>query len=189
VLDLRTFTDYADVELLRGAIGSVPWRLSGLGHLLSGFAMVVVAVELGRWMRAHDRWEAAYARAFALISATGFLLNGIASGLGAQVVHLLDDQNPALAGTAILTYGVLVPVVNGLAIVCLGVVVILTARFVAATGVTGRAFVVYSWVTGVSGLVMAFTYLPAYLFLYLAWCIWFGLVVLRLNRAAVPING
>jgi hypothetical protein len=182
VLHLKTFNDYASVPLLKGAIGSWPWRLSGLGHLLSGFAMVVVALELRRWMDDRDWHQARAVQAFALLSATGFLLNGIASGLGAQVVHLLSTQNPADADSAIVTYSFVVPVVNGLAIVCLGVVVILIARFAAEQGIFGRGFVIYSWITGVAGLVMAFAYLPAYLFLDLIWLLWFGVGVLRVSR-------
>ena len=34
--------DYAKVEKLQNAMGSIPWTLSGIGHILSGFAAIVL---------------------------------------------------------------------------------------------------------------------------------------------------
>jgi hypothetical protein len=185
VLDIRSFTDYAEVDKLGEAIGSWPWRISGLGHLATCFAMVVVAVGVRRWMVARASSLADYAHGFALLSALGFAANGVASGLGAHVVDLLEERNQELAGTAIVAYSVLVPVVNGVAIVCLGVVILLLARFLGQQHLAGRGFVRYSWVTGASALVMAVAYVPAYLFLVLVWMLWGASVV----RAHLSVLG
>ena len=48
--------DYADLAKLKNALGSLPWRLSGFGHLLSGFACVV----LGMSARNPELADAAY---------------------------------------------------------------------------------------------------------------------------------
>ena len=41
----------------------------------------------------------------------------------------------------------------------------------------GTGLVVLGWVGGVSGLLMACAYVPAYLLLYLVWLVGFGLTV------------
>jgi hypothetical protein len=179
VLGFTSFADYADAELLADAIGSWPWRASGLAHLATAAAMVAVAVLSRPWLDHGSATRASAAHAFALLSATGFALNGIAAGLGAQVVGLLEEQNPASASSAVIAFSVLVPVVNGLAIVAMACVVATISLHLRSEGALGPAASTGTAVVVLSGLVMAVAYVPAYLLLLPVWWIWFGVRVRR----------
>jgi hypothetical protein len=73
---------------------AVPWLLSGLGHVATGFAMVIIG--LGVHGRYRDQRPAAaqIALAAAMLAATGFLLTGISHVIGRQTLFLLSDANP-----------------------------------------------------------------------------------------------
>jgi hypothetical protein len=178
VLGFTSFDDYSDVAKLQVAIGSVPWRLSGVGHFVTSFVVLVLA--LGLAQRAHRTGYGAWPliAALGIVSATGFGINGAANGLGAQVVHLLQDRNPAVAPEgAVVTLSIVVPLANALAITMLGALLITVSVWGRRTGSLSTGLVVLGWIAGVSGLLMAFAYVPAYLLLYLVWLVWFGLTV------------
>ena len=181
-LGFETYTDYADVDKLRDALGSPAWLTSGFAHLVTGVAVVVLGTNLARIVGGSSngsRTIAEYLRYASLAAGVGFTLLGVADVQGSQTVKLLADQNPELDRTAFLVLSVIVPVVNGLAIVALGWVILLFARYARreGTGVPGW-FVVLSYVAGASGLLIAIAYVPVYLFLFLAW-LWCLTALLR----------
>lgn len=178
VLGFTSFDDYSDVTKLQVAIGSVPWRLSGVGHFVTSFVVLVLALGLAQRARRTGYGAWPLIAALGIVSATGFGINGAANGLGAQVVHLLQDRNPAVAPEgAVVTLSIVVPLANALAITMLGGLLITVSIWARRTGSLSTGLVVLGWIAGVSGLLMAFAYVPAYLLLYLVWLVWFGLTV------------
>lgn len=181
-LGFETYTDYADVDKLRDALGSPPWIASGLAHVVTGVAVVVLGTNLARIVGGSpngSRTIAEYLRYASLAAGVGFTLLGVADVQGSQTVKLLADQNPELDRSAYLALSVVVPVVNGLAIVALGWVILLFSRYARreGTGLPGW-FVVLSYVAGASGLLLALVYVPVYLFLFLGW-LWCLTLLLR----------
>lgn len=184
VLGLESYDDYAVVAKLQGAIGSWPWRASGLGHLLTAFAVLVLAVGLAERARRTGFAAHAVIGGLGVVAAVGYGLNGVAAGLGAQVMHLLQDSNPGVPPeTAVVTMTLLVPVVNALAITMTGAMMLLVSVWAWSARPFGRGLAVLGLVAGASGLVMAFVYVPAYLLLYLAWALW--LAAVGADQAAV----
>jgi hypothetical protein len=61
--------DYADLDKLRNALGSLPWRLSGFGHLLSGFACVVLGLSTRQLFRESKPVAGALLPGLSLVSA------------------------------------------------------------------------------------------------------------------------
>ena len=49
-LGFHSYTDYTDIHKLSDALGSPPWLASGFGHLVTGVAVIVLGVNLSRWM-------------------------------------------------------------------------------------------------------------------------------------------
>lgn len=171
-LGFHSYDDYANVHKLRAALGSAPWLASGTAHLVTGVAVVVLGVNLGALMRPTRPRLAEYLRYATAAACVGFTTLGAADVQGSQTVKLLAKQTPPLGDTAYMALSVVVPVVNGLAISALGWMILLTARY-AQGGASGfpRWFVVLSYVAGVSGLLLGFLYIPAYLLLFLAWTV------------------
>ena len=99
-LGFASYADYADLAKLMNASRAWPWLLSGLGHVASGFAMVILA--LGAWAayRSHRPAAALIALAAGLLSAAGFLLLGLSHVIGRQSLFLLADANPDLGESA-----------------------------------------------------------------------------------------
>ena len=184
VLHLTSYDDYAKVDKIAEAVGSAPWRLSGLGHLCTGFAMVVLAVGIRQWMDDRGSRLGPLAHGAALVSSAGFVLNGLSNLLGAQAAHLVADQNPAVRDAVFAGFGVFVPIFNALGIVTLGWVCLLVGRFVWVEAVLPRWFAVLSFVAGVAGVAFAFAYVPVYLLLDLGWALSLGLLVIRLRRSS-----
>ncbi len=171
LLGFETFTDYTDVEKLANAIGSVPWRASAVAHLVTAFAVLVLAAAQALRARATGHWSWPLVYGTGILAATGFALNGIAGNLGAQVLAMLVDGNVGLDADAVVAgFSIFVPVVNALAIVMLGVLIALMTTWGARQG-HPRWRRVLGWVTAGSCVVMAFTYLPAYLLLVPAWAL------------------
>ena len=178
VLGFESFMDYAKVEKLKNAIGSVPWRLSGIGHLLSGFAMVVIALATYRRFRPSRPLAGALAAGAAMLSAAGFLLTGLTDVPGSGALNLLVAQNPGTETNAYLANSLIRIAFNNLAIVSLGWFAVQLSWCRLKTGAQPKAFTYYGFLAGLSGLGMIITFTP-YLPLFLLWALWLGILLLR----------
>ncbi len=175
VLGFASFADYADVDLLADAIGSLPWRASATAHLVSAFAVLALAVALAARVRAANHWAWPLIVGTGIVSATGFALNGIAGNLGAQVLDLLVSGNSSVnAADIVAGFSIVVPIFNAVAIVMFGALVALVSGWARACSSLPRATVLLGWLTAASCLVMAFVYVPAYLLLVPAWSLAVG---------------
>jgi hypothetical protein len=171
-LGFESYADYARADKLVNASRAVPWLLSGLGHVATGFALVFLA--LGTEARYRDRHPAAaaLARAAAMLGATGFLLTGISHVIGRQTLFLLADANPDLAASAYMTATVVRIWVNALAQIGLGWFAVQLAWLGLKTATLPRPFVAFGFLSGAAGLLMAVAYVPVYLFTVLVWALW-----------------
>jgi len=178
LLGFTSFDDYSDVDKLQVAIGSVAWKASGVGHFVTAFVVLVLALGLAERARRTGYGAHALIAALGTVAAAGFGIIGAANGIGAQVMHLLQDHNPSVppAG-AVVALSLIGPIANALAITMFGGLLITVSVWGRRTGSLGRGLVVLGWIAGVSGLLMAFAYVPAYLFLYLVWLVWFATTV------------
>ena len=178
-LGFQSYADYADLTRLMNASRSWPWLLSGLGHVASGFAMVILA--LGVWTTYRNLRPAAapIALAAGLISATGFLLLGLSHVIGRQALFLLADANPDFRESAYMAATVMRITVNGLAQVGLGWFAVQLSFCGLKTGMLPKAFCWYGLLSGAAGLLMAIAYIPVYLFTVLLWAPWLGIILLR----------
>jgi len=178
-LGFESYADYADLAKLMNASRAWPWLLSGLGHVASGFAMVILA--LGTWATYRSRLPAAalIALCAGLLSATGFLLLGLSHVIGRQALFLLADANPGFGESAYMAATVLRITVNGLAQVGLGWFAVQLSWCGLKTGMLPRAFCWYGMLSGAAGLLMAFAYVPVYLFTVLLWAPWLGIILIR----------
>jgi len=175
-LGFESYGDYARADKLMNASRAVPWLLSGLGHVASGFALVILG--LGVHARYRDLRPAAaqLALAAALLAATGFLLTGVSHVIGRQTLFLLADANPDLAATAYMTATVVRIWVNALAQIGLGWFAVQLAWLGRKTGTLPRTFVAFGFLSGGAGLLMAVAYVPVYLFTVLIWALWLAVV-------------
>ncbi len=164
--------DYAKVDKLSNALGSVPWRLSGLGHLFSGCAAVI----LGFWARGVFRQSnpvaAPCAMGMGLVAGVGFLLTGITDLMGSGALGLLSAQNPDHQAALILANSLLRVVVNGLAIVSFGGFMLLLSWCGLKNGNVSRGFCFFGYLSGAVGMSMAVFFLPLYLQVYMVWAFW-----------------
>ena len=176
--------DYANIDKLKNAIGSVPWTLSGLGHLFSGFACVVLALT-GRQLYRESRPAAGRLLLGAgMVAGIGFFLTGISDLAGGGAVKLLSAQNPDLQRAAYLSASIARIVYNCLAQVGLGWFAWQLSWCGLKTGTLPKSFCWFGYLSGRSGLVMGLTFFPVYLQLVLIWSGW--LAVLMWRRAALP---
>ncbi len=175
-LGFESYGDYARADKLMNASRAVPWLLSGLGHVATGFALVVLG--LGVHARYRDVRPAAaqLALAAALLAATGFLLTGVSHVIGRQTLFLLADANPDLAATAYMTATVVRIWVNALAQIGLGWFAVQLAWLGRKTGTLPRAFVAFGFLSGGAGLLMTVAYVPVYLYTVLVWALWLAVV-------------
>jgi hypothetical protein len=167
VLGFTDYRDYADAGLLADALGSAPWVASGLGHLATAAAVVVLAVAIRARFADSAGARADLAHGFALVAAVGFGLDGIGNLSAAQAAALLAEVNPESAAAATIALSVVVVAVNALAIASLGVVWWLLWAMARAEGLTPRWPATLFAVAGTTGLVMVFVVLPVYLLFYL----------------------
>jgi hypothetical protein len=183
-LGFQSYADYADLAKLMNASRAWPWLLSGLGHVASGFAMVILA--LGTWAAYHSRRPAAglIALAAGLLSATGFLLLGLSHAIGRQSLLLLAEANPGLGESAYMTATVMRITVNGLAQVGLGWFAVQLSWCGLKTGTLPKALCWYGFLSGAAGLLMAIAYVPVYRFTVLLWAPWLGIILLRRSPGA-----
>lgn len=178
-LGFSGYADYADLGKLMNASRAWPWLASGLGHVATGFAMVILALGVHARFRAARPAAASVALAAGMLSATGFLLTGISHVIGRQTLLLLAEANPGHAETAYLAATVVRIWVNGLAQIGLGWFALQVSWCGLKTGTLPRAFCGYGFVSGAAGLVMAVAYVPVYLFTVLLWAPWLGVLLLR----------
>lgn len=181
-LGFGSYADYADLGKLMNASRAVPWLLSGLGHVATGFAMVILG--LGVHARYRDQRPAAaqVALAAAMLAATGFLLTGISHVIGRQTLFLLSDANPEMQESAYMTATVVRIWVNGLAQIGLGWFAVQLSWLGWKTGTLPRAFLLFGFLSGAAGLLMAVAYIPIYLFTVLVWALWLAVVWGRAGR-------
>lgn len=176
-LGFGSYAAYADLAKLQVASRAWPWLLSGIGHVASGFAVVILG--LATWRRYRERLpEAALvAAAAALLAGTGFLLVGISHVIGRQTLFLLADANSSALRDAAYTAATVVRIwVNALAQIGLGWFAVQLAWCGRQTGELPRSFVLFSFISGACGLLMAVAYIPIYLYTVLVWAIWLALV-------------
>jgi hypothetical protein len=182
-LGFESFMDYARIDKLKNAIGSVPWRLSGVGHLLSGFAMVVLATAAYGRFKAERPLAAALAAGAAALSAAGFLLTGLADVPGSGALKLLVAQNPGTETHAYLANSLMRIAFNNLAIVGLGWFAVQLSWCGLKTGGLPRAFSYFGYFAGLTGLGMMAVFTP-YLLVVPIWSLWLGILLLRSTEVA-----
>jgi hypothetical protein len=180
-LGFGSYADYADLAKLMNASRAVPWLLSGLGHVATGFAMVILGLGVHARYREPRPAAAQIALAAAMLAATGFLLTGISHVIGRQTLFLLSDANPELQESAYMTATVVRIWVNGLAQIGLGWFAVQLSWLGWKTGTLPRAFVLFGFLSGAAGLLMAVAYIPIYLFTVLVWALWLAVVWRRLD--------
>jgi hypothetical protein len=181
--------DYARVDLLVNAIGTVPWTLSGFGHLLSGFACVYLAVAGQEMFRTSEPVAARFLSITGTIAAIGFLLTGISDLVGGgpfkfrfASAPLMVSQNPGMEQPIYLAMGLVRIFFNALAQVGLGWYAIVVSRCGLRTGRLGRALCWFGYVSGACGLLMGIVFAPLYLYTVLVWSLWYGITLLRLRE-------
>jgi hypothetical protein len=178
-LGFESYADYALLPKLENASRTLPWLLSGLGHVLSGFAMVILALGVYTMFRDARPIAALIALSAGLLAAVGFLLLGMSHVIGRQTLFLLTDANPAMRDSAYMTATVVRILFNGLAQVGLGWFAVELSWCSLKTRALPRPFVLYGFLSGGAGLLMAFAYIPIYLYTVLIWALWLGLLLLR----------
>ncbi len=173
--------DYARVDMLRRAIGSGPWLASGLGHFLSGFACVPLALWAFHAFRYHTPVAAAFALVAGLFAGAGFLLGGITDLLGSQSAGLFASVNPDYGDEIYLADSIVRVVLNGFAIVSFGWFAAQLSWAAWHTGAMSRWQVGCGYLAAAAALLFAVVYVPVYLPLYLLWSGW---LAWRLRPAA-----
>jgi hypothetical protein len=179
--------DYANVAKLKNAIGSLPWTLSGLGHLFSGFACVVLGLAARQMFRDYKSAAGRLLLGAGFVAGIGFLLTGIADLAGNGAVKVLVAQNPDLERGAYLAASVARIVYNGLAQVGLGWFAWQLSWCAGKTGMLPKSFCWFGYLSGFSGLAMGVIFLPLYLQLVLIWAGWLAVLMWRrAGQAALP---
>jgi hypothetical protein len=178
-LGFASYADYADLGKLMNASRALPWLFSGVGHVATGFAMVVLTMGVFSMYRDRHAAAALLALGAGLLSATGFTLLGVSHVIGRQTLFLLAGANPGLGETAYMTATVIRIAFNGLAQVMLGWFAVQLSWCGMRTRSLPAAFIWYGYLSGVAGLLMAVAYIPVYLFTVLAWSFWLGVLLLR----------
>jgi hypothetical protein len=178
--------DYAKIELLKNAVGSVPWTLSGLGHFVTGFAMVYLALGARGLFRNYKLTPSRVAMLAALIGAVGFMLTGISDliggglfGLPNGAVKLMVAQNPDLERPAYLAMSLGRIVFNCLAQVGLGWYAVLVSWCGRRTGLLPAWFCYFGYLSGFMGVVQGVLFFPFYLQFVLIWSLLFAIVLFR----------
>jgi len=178
-LGFTSYADYALLPKLEHASRSLPWLLSGIGHVLSGFAMVILALGVYTMFREVRPTAALIALSAGQLAAAGFLLLGISHVIGRQTLFLLSDANPTMSDAAYMTATVVRILFNGLAQIGLGWFAVQLSWCSMKTRALPMSFTVFGFVSGAAGLLMAFAYIPIYLFTVLIWALWLGALLLR----------
>lgn len=178
-LGFTSYADYTDLAKLTAASRALPWLASGLGHVATGMAMVVMAAGAWALHRARTPAAALLALASGLLAAAGFLLLGLSHVAGRQALFLFTDANPGLRDAAYLSMSLARVVFNALAQVGLGGFAVLLSWSALASGTLPRWFARYGYLSGAAGLLMAVAYVPVYLLTVPVWALWLGVALLR----------
>lgn len=178
-LGFASYADYADLGKLMAASRALPWLASGLGHVASGFAMVLLAVGAYGAYRDSTPVSALVMLGTGLLAAAGFLLLGLSHVIGRQTLFLLTDANPQMLESAYMSATLSRIYFNGLAQVGLGWFAVQLSWSGLRTASLPRAFAWYGFLSGAAGLLMAVAYVPVYLFTVLIWALWLAVVSLR----------
>lgn len=178
--------DYADLAKLKNALGSLPWRLSGLGHLLSGFACVVLGLSARRWFSDSKLTAARLLPGAGFVAGVGFLLTAITDQAGSGAVKLLSAQNPELEDAAYLSLSIVRIIFNCLAQVGLGWFAWQLSFCGLRTKMLPKAFCYFGFLSGFTGLIMALSFVPVYLLAVLIWSGWLAVLMLRRAVLAAP---
>ncbi len=179
--------DYADLAKLKNALGSLPWRLSGFGHLLSGFACVVLGLSARQLFRDSKLAAARLLAGAGFVAGVGFLLTAITDQAGSGAVKLLAAQNPELEDAAYLSLSIVRIIFNCLAQVGLGWFAWQLSFCGLRTGMLPKAFCYFGFLSGFTGLIMALSFIPVYLLAVLIWSGWLAVLMLRRVVLAVPV--
>lgn len=171
--------DYANVDKLKNAIGSLPWTLSGLGHFLSGFACVVLGLTGHQIFRDYKSPAGRLLLGAGLVAGIGFFLTGIADLAGNGAVKVLSAQNPDLERGAYLAASIARIVYNCMAQVGLGWFAWQLSWCGLKTGQLPKSFCRFGYLSGLSGLVMGLIFFPVYLQLVLIWSGWLAVLMWR----------
>lgn len=178
-LGFAGYADYADLAKLMNASRAWPWLLSGLGHVASGFAMVILGLGTYAAYRTRQPAAALIALGAGLLAAAGFLLLGMSHVIGRQTLFLLADANPGMKESAYMAATVVRITFNGLAQVGLGWFAVQLSWCGLQTGTLPKTFCWYGFLSGAAGLLMAIAYIPVYLFTVLLWALWLSIILLR----------
>ena len=177
--------DYANLAKLKNALDALPWRLSGFGHLLSGFACVVLGLSARQLFRDSKLAAARLLPGAGFVAGVGFLLTAITGEAGSGAVKLLSAHNPELEDAAYLSLSIVRIIFNCLAQVGLGWFAWQLSYCGLKTGMLPRSFCWFGYLSGFTGLIMALTFIPIYLQTVLIWSGWLAFLMLR--RAASPV--
>lgn len=177
--------DYADLDKLRNALGSLPWRLSALGHLLSGFACVVLGLSARQLFYDSKLAAVRLLPGAGVVAGVGFLLTAITDQAGSGAVKLLAAQNPELEDAAYLSLGIVRIIFNCLAQVGLGWFAWQLSYCGLKTGMLPKGFCWFGYLSGFTGLIMALTFIPTYLLTVLLWSGWLSVIMVR--RVVLPV--
>lgn len=178
--------DYADLAKLKNALGSLPWRLSGFGHLLSGFACVVLGLSARQLFRDSKLAAASLLPGAGVVAGVGFLLTAITDQAGSGAVKLLSVRNPELEDAAYLSLSIGRIIFNCLAQVGLGWFAWQLSFCGLRTRMLPKTFCYFGFLSGFTGLIMALTFIPAYLLTVLIWSGW--LAVLMFQRVVLAVR-
>ena len=178
--------DYANLDKLANALGSAPWTLSGLGHFVSGFAMVYLALCAREMFREHKLVPARVALVAGVIGAVGFLMTGISDLVGGGLFKspfaaatLLAGQNPDVARAVYAAQALPRITYNALAQVGLGWYAVLVSWCGLKTGLMGRGLGWFGYFSGFCGLLMGLMFVPLYMYTVLVWSLWYGVFLWR----------
>jgi hypothetical protein len=181
-------TDYAKVEKLVSAIGSLPWTLSGLGHLLSGFAAAALGLAVNALFATTRPIASRMAMAAGLVSATGFMLTGIVDMVGGKAMAILAGQNPEQLHSVYLAGSLLRVAFNGLAVVGFGWLAIQLSWCGIKSRRLPARYCNFGFLTGLAGLTMAFVYVPVYLVVFLVYTQWTAITFFRVVHVPGSAN-
>ena len=171
--------DYANVDKLKNAVGSIPWTLSGLGHFFSGFACLVLALTSRRMFRDPESAAGRLLLGAGFVAGIGFFLTGISDVAGGGAVKLLSAQNPDLERAGYLAASISRIVYNCMAQVGLGWFAWQLSWCALKTGMLPKSFCWFGYLSGLSGLAMGVTFFPVYLQLVLIWSGWLAVLMWR----------
>jgi hypothetical protein len=177
--------DYGDMAKIENALWSFSFTSSGIAHIVTGFAMMLLGLGVSDLFRASHPAAARLMVLAAVLSGSGFLLTGISDIPGTLYGGILRDLNPDHNETILLISTMFRGTVNVMAIACLGWFSGQVAWCTLQTGLFPKWFGYYGWFNVLPG-VMSLVFPPAgfaYIQLYPVWMAALGVFMRR--QAAV----